>query len=167
MNSSTKSCAVEDHEKLYLPCERIIIAVVIGLLIVAALFGNILTIVAFIKKKFYKKTQPLGSHKNTPNYFIFSLALADIVVALYVVSFHTVYMIENWPYKYLNYHSCLLWLTVDYWFFQVSVFGVLLVAGDRYLSMKFPNTYPRWVKLSLWSQILHIRRVFTKFQHFP
>ena len=71
------------------------------------------------------------------NYFILSLAFADFIVATFVVNFHTMYMIVDWPYNVLNYHVCLLWLTVDYWVFQVSVFGVLLIAGDRWVFKKW------------------------------
>ena len=116
-NTSTTSTPsrYNDIEKTF------IITVMLAFSVVATL-GNILTVVVYYNNR---------SLQRATNYFILSLATADFVVATFVVNFHTMYMVLDWPYTFLNYDVCLLWLTVDYWVFQVSVFGVMLIAGDR------------------------------------
>ena len=106
----------------YNDIEKIIITTVLVLMSISASLGNILTFVAYWKTK---------SLQRATNYFILSLASADILIATFVVNFHTMYMVFGWPYHVLGYDVCLVWLSVDYWLFQVSVFGVIFISGDR------------------------------------
>ena len=88
-----------------------------------SIIGNTLVFVAYYKTK---------ALQTATNYFILSLAMADLLVAVFVINIYTMYMIlDYWPFRYLNYAVCVFWLAVDYWLFQSSVFGVLLIAGDR------------------------------------
>lgn len=106
----------------YTDVEKVMIMVILTAMSLFSIFGNVLVFVAYFK---------VESLQRATNYLILSLAGADFIVALFVVNIHTMYMLVQWPYEVMDYQVCLLWLTVDYWVFQVSVFGVMLIAGDR------------------------------------
>ena len=58
------------------------------------------------------------------------------ITGLVVINVYTMYMLlGRWP---LSHAACLVWLCADYWVFQTSVFGVLMIAVDRYHSLKIP-----------------------------
>ena len=106
----------------YNDIEVALIVTTMGVFSLISTFGNVMVFVAFLKVKVLR---------HPTNYFILSLAFADVFVATFVVSIHTMYMLIGWPFSTLSYDVCLIWLCADYWVFQVSVFGILLVAGDR------------------------------------
>ena len=89
-----------------------------------------------LKTSAYVKVKKL---QQATNYFILSLAAADLFVGMLVINIYTMYML-------LGYWSstgiaCLVWLCSDYWVFQASVFGALMISIDRYLSIRFPHRY--------------------------
>ena len=110
------------HWNRYNVVESTFIIIAMAVMSFISTFGNLMVFAAYVKVK---------SLQRATNYFILSLAVADLIVAVFVVNLYTMYMLIGWPFPTLNYGVCLLWLSVDYWVFQVSVFGVILVAGDR------------------------------------
>ena len=114
----------------YTGVEQAVILVVMSLISLGSILGNVIVFVAYFKvKKLQRAT----------NYFILSLAAADLFVGMIVVNIYTMYMLLGyWP---LNDIACLAWLCADYWVFQASVFGVLMIAMDRYFSIRYPHKY--------------------------
>ena len=106
----------------YNDVQKSFVAIVMTSISIISIIGNLMVFVAYLKVK---------SLQRATNYFILSLATADFVVALVIVNVYTMYMLIGWPSLVLPYGVCVIWLCVDYWMFQVSVFGVLLITGDR------------------------------------
>ncbi|KHJ41682.1 7 transmembrane receptor [Trichuris suis] len=98
--------------------------------------GNMLVMISF---KMDRHLQTIN------NYFLFSLALADLVVGCVSIPFMTVYTAAgSWP---LGYEVCQFWLNVDYLMCNASVLNLLLISTDRFLSVTMPLTYrPRRTK---------------------
>ena len=111
-----------------------------ALLIITTVAGNIFVIVAvFIYK-------PL---RIVPNFFIVSLALADLLVALIVMPFH---VSNNAAGEWLYGHVfCKLWLTFDVLLCTASILNLCVIALDRYWAIHDPITYAqqRTVKRAL------------------
>ena len=94
---------------------------------VTILFGNMVVFVAF---KYSKNI------RTATNSYILSLSIADTFVGAFSVNLYAVYIHSHtWE---LGPRWCVVWLALDYWVFQASVFGVLLITVDRFLVIKFP-----------------------------
>lgn len=114
----------------YTDFEQGVIAIIMIFISLGAIFGNLLVFIAYFKVKRLQRAT---------NYFILSLAAADLFVGMLVINIFTMYMLlGHWP---SSHFTCLLWLCSDYWVFQASVFGVLMISIDRYLSIRFPHRY--------------------------
>lgn len=110
--------------------EMVIIAVLSGLLSVATVGGNVMVMVSF---KIDKQLQTIS------NYFLFSLAVADVTVGLVSMPLFTVYTIMGyWP---LGAALCDSWLALDYLASNASVLNLLIISFDRYFSVTRPLTY--------------------------
>eukprot|EP00058_Branchiostoma_floridae_P024619 XP_002610109.1 hypothetical protein BRAFLDRAFT_89856 [Branchiostoma floridae] len=73
------------------------------------------------------------------NYFILNLALADLCVGLVVMPLFATYVtLGKWPFGSA---MCVLWVLMDFGCCQVSIFTLLLIATDRYCSIRWPTTY--------------------------
>ena len=110
------------------------------LLIITTVAGNIFVIAAvFIFK-------PL---RIVPNFFIVSLATADLLVALIVMPFHVSNnAVGEWIYGHI---FCKLWLTFDVLLCTASILNLCVIALDRYWAIHDPITYAqkRTVKRAL------------------
>lgn len=104
---------------------------------IAMVLLSLLTIVGNVAVFFaYFKTPDL---QNSTNYFILSLATADLTIGIISINFYTVYLAYGyWP---LGEILCDFWLSVDYWCCQASVLNLVVIAIDRYLSIKYPVGY--------------------------
>lgn len=72
--------------------------------------------------------------KNATNYFLVSLAVADIAVGLLAIPFAITISIGF----YTNFHCCLFLACFVLVLTQSSIFSLLAVAVDRYLAIKIP-----------------------------
>ncbi|KAL8199015.1 UNVERIFIED_CONTAM: hypothetical protein K2H54_031791 [Gekko kuhli] len=72
--------------------------------------------------------------KNATNYFLVSLAVADIAVGLLAIPFAVTISIGF----YTNFHCCLFLACFVLVLTQSSIFSLLAVAVDRYLAIKIP-----------------------------
>uniref|UniRef100_A0A0N5AQD4 G_PROTEIN_RECEP_F1_2 domain-containing protein n=1 Tax=Syphacia muris TaxID=451379 RepID=A0A0N5AQD4_9BILA len=93
--------------------------------------GNLMVMVSF---KMDKQLQTIS------NYFLFSLAVADIAIGIFSIPLMTYYMASGIVWK-LGYTMCQFWLCLDYLMCNASVLNLLLISFDRYFSVIRPLTY--------------------------
>uniref|UniRef100_F1LH42 Muscarinic acetylcholine receptor gar-3 n=1 Tax=Ascaris suum TaxID=6253 RepID=F1LH42_ASCSU len=74
------------------------------------------------------------------NYFLFSLAVADIAIGIVSIPLMTYYLAVDTRWG-IGYTMCQFWLCLDYFMSNASVLNLLLISFDRYFSVKHPLTY--------------------------
>ncbi|XP_063718509.1 muscarinic acetylcholine receptor M3-like [Symsagittifera roscoffensis] len=104
-----------------------IIYIITGVCVSAlTFFGNVLVVIAFITDR--------KLHRFS-NYYIISLACADMIIGLVSIPLFTVYMVTvgvGWP---LGHFVCNLWLQLDYALCYTSLLSIFLICIDRYWSV--------------------------------
>ncbi|CAA22301.2 Muscarinic acetylcholine receptor gar-3 [Caenorhabditis elegans] len=110
---------------------RMVMIVVIGAMFaLVTSLGNLMVMVSF---KIDKQLQTIS------NYFLFSLAVADIAIGVISIPMFTYYTaIQKWD---LGYTMCQFWLCIDYLMSNASVLNLLLISFDRYFSVTRPLSY--------------------------
>lgn len=101
------------------------------LIIVAALFGNLLVIVSVMR---HRKLRVIT------NYFVVSLALADMLVAIWAMCFNfSVEVSGKWIFGYF---MCDVWNSLDVYFSTASILHLCCISVDRYYAIVQPLDYP-------------------------
>ncbi|XP_076674251.1 adenosine receptor A2b isoform X2 [Andrena cerasifolii] len=121
VNASTRS----DLNLPYTVCE-ILVAV-------CAVFGNGLVIIVFSKERKLRRRT---------NYYIISLATADLLVGLFAIPFAILASI-GLP---TNLHACLFTVSVLVVLCTISIFCLVAVSVDRYWAILHPMGYSRTVR---------------------
>ncbi|XP_065155743.1 octopamine receptor beta-2R [Atheta coriaria] len=106
-------------------------AVLMGCIIIAAIFGNLLVIVSVMR---HRKLRVIT------NYFVVSLALADMLVAMFAMTFNaSVQIFDRWLFGYF---MCDVWNSLDVYFSTASILHLCCISVDRYYAIVRPLKYP-------------------------
>lgn len=110
--------------------EAIGTAVILTLIIIITIVGNVLVILSVFTYKPLRIVQ---------NFFIVSLAVADLTVAILVLPLNVAYSIRGrWDF---GIHICKMWLTSDVLCCTASILNLCAIALDRYWAITDPINY--------------------------
>ena len=99
-------------------------------IILATIVGNSLVIISVFSHR------PL---RTVQNFFVVSLAVADLTVALFVLPLNVAYrLLKQWI---LSSHLCQMWLTCDILCCTSSILNLCVIALDRYWAIVDPVNY--------------------------
>ncbi|XP_066146279.1 octopamine receptor beta-1R-like [Euwallacea fornicatus] len=131
-NSSFKAMSVE---KTWLHPWTFFVALkttVMALIIIAALLGNLLVIVSVMR---HRKLRVIT------NYFVVSLALADMLVAIWAMCFNFSVELTGGQWIF-GYFMCDVWNSLDVYFSTASILHLCCISVDRYYAIVQPLDYP-------------------------
>ncbi|XP_056133727.1 histamine H3 receptor [Lampris incognitus] len=101
-----------------------ILSVLMVTLVVVIVAGNALVILAFVVDK---------TLRNQSNYFFLNLAISDFFVGAFCIPVYIPYNLTGrWM---LGRGLCKVWLVMDYMLCTASVFNIVLISYDRFLSV--------------------------------
>lgn len=110
--------------------EALLTVFMLGLIIILTVVGNILVILSVFTHKPLRIVQ---------NFFIVSLAVADLTVAVLVMPLNVAYSIlARWPF---GIHVCKMWLTSDVMCCTASILNLCAIALDRFWAITDPINY--------------------------
>ncbi|XP_071515225.1 probable G-protein coupled receptor No18 [Panulirus ornatus] len=110
--------------------EMVLTVVSLSIIIIFTIVGNVLVILSVFTYRPLRIVQ---------NFFIVSLAVADLTVAVFVLPFNVAYsIIGKWIF---GIHLCEMWLTCDIMCCTASILNLCAIALDRYWAITDPINY--------------------------
>lgn len=103
-----------------------------GSIIVCAVLGNALVVISVIR---HRKLRILT------NYYVVSLAFADLLVALCAMTFNASVNITNGKWLFGKF-MCDVWNSLDVYFSTASILHLCCISVDRYYAIVRPLQYP-------------------------
>ncbi|XP_051466237.1 histamine H3 receptor-like [Apus apus] len=108
----------------------VLLAFLMVLLALVTILGNVLVILAFIMNR---------NLRHRSNYYFLNLAISDFAVGAFCIPLYIPYALTGtW---HLGRGLCKLWLVVDYLLCTASVFNIVLISYDRFLSVTKAVSY--------------------------
>lgn len=112
----------------------VIITLILVALILFAIVGNVLVVMAVVLDT---------NLRRTGNYFVVSLACADTLVALVVMTFALINdLLGRWVFGDV---VCRLWMSADVMCSTASILSLCSVGLDRWVHVRRPLHYERWM----------------------
>ena len=136
----------------YLPVEMAFLFIIATSVSLGTITGNILVMLSIIINR---------SLQTINNYYLFSLAVADLIVGMGSINLYTLYIVLGyWP---LGPVVCDFYLVLDYVVCSASVMNLIIISFDRYFCITKPLSYPmrRTTKMAgmmiaaAWGHLLH------------
>ncbi|KAL9984984.1 hypothetical protein ACROYT_G007334 [Oculina patagonica] len=110
---------------------RLLIVSIMIIIIVAAVCGNLLVCVAILLNKRLRKTT---------NYFIFSLAISDLMTAFFSMPFDVEALLHPYQWSFGEF-ICNFWAFMYLIAAPTSILNLMAVSLDRYLAISAPLKY--------------------------
>uniref|UniRef100_A0A6A7G2U4 Octopamine receptor beta-2R-like n=2 Tax=Hirondellea gigas TaxID=1518452 RepID=A0A6A7G2U4_9CRUS len=133
-NSTPMASMGPDGEETSLQRSLIVMLItgtLMAIIIVCAVLGNLLVVVSVIR---HRKLRVIT------NFFVVSLAIADILVALMAMPFNlSVELMGEWLFSY---NMCNLWNSFDVYASTVSILHLCCISIDRHFAIVRPLEYP-------------------------
>ncbi|XP_014792390.1 PREDICTED: histamine H3 receptor-like [Calidris pugnax] len=108
----------------------VLLAFLMALLALVTILGNVLVILAFIMDR---------NLRHRSNYYFLNLAISDFAVGAFCIPLYIPYCLTGkWL---LGRGICKLWLALDYLLCTASVFNIVLISYDRFLSVTKAVSY--------------------------
>ncbi|OCT60217.1 histamine H3 receptor [Xenopus laevis] len=108
----------------------VFLAVLMGVLIVSTVLGNALVMLAFVVD---------SSLRTQNNFFLLNLAISDFFVGALCIPLYVPYVLTGrWSF---GRSVCKLWLVLDYLLCTSSVFNIVLISYDRFISVTRAVSY--------------------------
>ena len=108
--------------------------------IINGVAGSLMSLLTFFGQVMVFVVVSRDARLRTPgNFYIISLAIADMSISIMSMPVWTIYStFQYWP---VSQGWCDLWNIVDYVLCTVSIYTILFISVDRYLSLRYPLSY--------------------------
>ena len=110
------------------------VATLLSLFVIIAVVGNLLVCAAVCTDRRLKRNS---------NFFIVSLAIADLIMSLLVMTFAIANDVKgHWTFGYV---FCRIWISSDIMGSTASILSLCVISFDRYVHIKDPLRYETWM----------------------
>ncbi|UJR34933.1 hypothetical protein I4U23_027709 [Adineta vaga] len=125
----SSSSSSSSSSAMFIP---IVLGIILFTITVWTILGNILVILAFVTDKQIRQG-------GMSNYLIINLAISDLLLGIAVLPFSASY--STFGFWYFGKYLCEIWLVIDVLCSTASIWGLLMIAFDRYIATNYPIRY--------------------------